>query len=997
MISGEKYYACLKLVDKAGNFAFFQSTGVIVDTSPPLAGYVSDGSPGQEIDIQVESSVLIASWGNYSEEETKIVSYQLAFGSIPGAQDIQQFTNVGLVNTFTSSRLRVSELNNGHRYYATVIAFNVLGIPSSIVSSDGVLVDFTPPVFSQPSRDGADPDGDRSYTSESFLIATWICKDPETNISSTEIAFGLQPGEADIMNFKSLPASQTSFIISYKLQVSYRYFSTVRCTNKAGLTSVSYSDGIVYDDTAPIPLYVRDGDYQSSNKTLFITFKFVDAESDVRACRVQVWKGSLSTPLDLYGFFTFNGNVTRATLQLSRELVSGTTYYVNVTAVNGVGLEATKQSDGFIVDTTPPKCLKVWDGSSDYQNDQEYAPSSSRFIISWECYDNESLIVRYRFSVKDMHTSEYVIPFYALTLKTLLNSSGSAFITGIGGTTTTFLEGHTYASGIEIVNAVGMKTVYWTNGIIIDSTPPIISNIKLTFYPKEDSLSADWLVSDNQSGLKSISWGFGTTPETNDIRNYTVVSPLSTNVSVSSVSFQQGIICFFNLLAINKAGLSSRTSSNVVIVDRSVPLPGFVAAYHAFPRNYDRNKSKVPNSSFVVSWTGFTDPESGIKKTSWAIGTNRQKLIQDDSDLYNEVDSSESVGGVIIQNQTVTENETYFVCVRVTNGVGLNTTDCSPGMLIILGQLSAGVVRDGPKTSADDIDFQLDDKAIGAHWSGFKDPVYDISRYDWCIRDQPPNPSGPDECKWPFIEVNHLKTKASRFHNLTLSHGTKYFITVRAENTRGDTIMSSSDGVVIDRTPPIGKSIHISPSLGKDTLFITSPSAPVVTWSIDDPESGISHFIVYVGSFPFQNDLLSIQRVESLSRSLDLDLVNFTLYEGLSFYVTVTGVNMLGLETTRVSQQVVVDWTPPDFGKVLDGNRTKQISQASIGRDYQSVKRTLFSHWSGFQDSESDVTEYNWCVGTSQGEQIFINPYNSFIIFRIGFSLSLDRGVAQDL
>ena len=342
LISGEKYYACLKLVDRAGNFAFFQSNGVLVDTSPPLAGYVADGKPGQEIDVQVESSVLRASWGNYTEKETKIVSYQLAFGSIPGAQDIQEFTNVGLVNTFTSSRLKVSELTNGHRYYATVIAFNVLGIPSSIVSSDGVLVDFTPPIFSQPTRDGDDPSRDSSYTSESFLTATWICKDPETNISSTEIAFGLQPGEADVMNLTSLPDSQTSFTINLKLQHGYRYFSTVRCTNKAGLTSVSFSDGIVYDETAPTPLYVRDGDYQGSNRTLRITFKFVDAESDVHAYRVQIWKGSPSSQMDSYGSFLFHGNVTRATLQLTKELVSATTYYVNVTAVNGVGLEATK-------------------------------------------------------------------------------------------------------------------------------------------------------------------------------------------------------------------------------------------------------------------------------------------------------------------------------------------------------------------------------------------------------------------------------------------------------------------------------------------------------------------------------------------------------------------------------------------------------------------------------------------------------------------------------
>ncbi|KAJ7365984.1 hypothetical protein OS493_002726 [Desmophyllum pertusum] len=975
LISGQKYYACLKLVDRAGNSAFFQSNGAVVDASPPLSGYVTDGRLGQEIDAQMENSVLRASWGNFTELETRIVSYQLAFGSFPGGQDVQGLTNVGMVNTATSSRLKVSELSSGNRYYASVIAYNVLGMPSSMVSSNGVLVDFTPPIFSQPTRDGDDPNNDFSYTSGSFLNATWKCEDPETGLSTIDIAFGLQPGDTDIMNFTSLSAFQTSFTTNRKLQLGYRYFASVRCTNNIGLTSVSFSDGIMYDDIPPTPVYVRDGDYQRTNRSLLVIFKFVDAESNIQAYRVKVWgKGSDNNLLDVHGSFSFKGNATRSTLQLSKELVSGKKYYVNVTAVNGVGLEATKQSDGFVVDTTPPICSRIWDGKGDYRDDIEYAPSSNRFIVSWVCYDNESPIVGYRFSIKNVQTNEYAIPFY--TLKTHVNSSGSVIITGGGRMTATFEEGHNYTSGIELINAVGLKTVSWTNGVIIDSTPPVVTNLKLTFHPQKDSLIAEWLVSDKESGMKSVSWGLGTTPETNDIKNFTEVSPLITNISVSSASFRQGSTCFLNIFAVNKGGLSSKSSSNAIIVDRSAPNPGIVTAYYAFPSNYDQSWNEVPNSSFVVTWTGFTDPESGIKKTSWAIGRDCQTLKQNGGDLYTEVVADDSVGGVIIENQTLVGNETYFVSVRVTNGAGLHRTDCSPGMLVVLGKLSAGVISDGPITSANDTDFQLDDRAIWAHWSDFKDPVFGISRYDWCIRDQPPNPSGLDSCAWPFMDVHHLRTKASRFHNLTLSHGKKYYVTVKAENTRGDTVMSSSDGVVIDRTPPIGKSMQISPSSGRETLFLTSPSAPVVTWSIDDPESGISHFLVGVGSFPFQSDLLAKQRVDSLSRSLDLDQVNFTLYEGLKFYVSVTGVNMLGLETILTSQQVVVDWTPPESGEIVDGNRTALMTDVFIDSDYQRGKGMLSAHWSGIQDSESDVIEYQWCVGTAQGKNLFWSVFS---------------------
>ena len=970
LISGQTYYGCLKLEDRAGNSNFFHSNGVLVDTSPPRPGYVSNGRPGQEIDVQMESSVLTASWGNFTEHETSIVSYHLAFGSFPGGQDVQGFTNVGMVNTATSSKLKVSELKAGQVYYASVIAYNILGMPSFMVTSVGVLVDFIPPFFSLPVRDGGDSGKELSYTLENSLKATWKCEDPESGLSAIAIAFGLQPGDADIVNFTNLPVSQTSFITNPKLRLGARYFGTVRCTNKAGHTTVSFSDGIVYDDTPPNPTYVRDGDYQIANRTLFVTFKFVDVESGIQAYRLKVWgTSSLNTSMDMHDFFGVRGNVTSLNLELSKELASGKTYYVNVTAVNSVGLEATIQSDGFAVDTTPPICSQVWDGRSNYPDDTDYAPSSNRFIISWVCYDNESPIVRYQFSVRDVQTREYAIPFY--TLKTHVNSTGSAVITGGGRMIASFIEGHTYQSGVEVANAVGLKTIKWTDGVTIDNTPPEVSNLKLAFDPEWDFLKVEWSVSDRESGLKSVSWGLGTTPGANDIKNFSDVSPSVTNASISSVSFQQGSTCILNIFVVNKGGLSSKSSSNAIIIDRSTPSPGIVAAHHVFPRSFDQSSNKLFNSSFVVTWTGFTDPESGIKKTSWAIGTDCQKLKQDGDDLYTEVVADESVGGVIIENQTLMENETYFVSVRVTNGAGLHRTDCSPGMLVILGKLSAGVVSDGPLPSANDIDFQLDDRAIWAHWRGFKDPAFGISRYDWCIRDLPPNASGLEACIWPFMEVHHLKTKAKRLHNLTLSHGKKYYVTVKAENARGDTVMSSSDGVIIDRTPPVAKSIQISPSSGKGTLFLTSPSAPVVTWSIDDPESGISHFIVHVGSLQFKSDLLASQRLESLSRSLNLGKVNFTLYQGLIFYVTVTGVNMVGLESVLTSQQVVVDWTPPEAGEIVDGNQTMLMPGVFIDSDYQKDSGMLFAHWSGFKDSESDVIEYQWCIGITQGNYAF--------------------------
>ena len=966
LTSGHKYYACLKVVDRAGNVAFVQSSGVVVDSSPPNTGFVTDGRPGKDLEVQIESSALRASWVNFTEQETKIASYRLAFGTSPGGDDAQDFTEVGLVNTAASSKLKVSQLTSGQRYYATVIAYNVLGMPSAMVSSDGIIVDYSPPMFLKPVHDGVDPDNDLKFTSSGYLSASWICADPDTSLYSVEVAFGPQPGKSDVMNFTTVPVHSNSLTIRYHLRLGFRYFATVRCTNKVGLKSVTFSDGVVFDTTPPNASYVRHGDYQSSTRNVTVSFKFVDVESSVQEYRVRLWaRNGATSSADIYGSFSFNGSVTTATLQSTKKLKSGETYFINVTGVNGVSLETTMQSAGFTVDVTPPICSYIWGGTGNYLQDVQYAPSSSKRRVSWICFDHESPIVRFRFSVKNVNTKEYIIPFYAL--KTRVNSSGSAIITGGGRETITYEEGQMYMVGVEVLNSVGLTTVNWTNGVLIDSTPPVVNNLKLIFYPKNDSLKGEWTVRDDESGIKSVSWGLGTLPDKNDIKNFTSVPLLETSLQITSVSLKLGRTYFFRLLATNNAGMLSTTSSNGVVIDRTAPNPGVVSAQYVFPPNYDRTKNEVPGSMLVVTWTGFTDSESGVKSTSWAVGPDPQVMKENAGTLYNEVDTSDSVGGALIENQTLIGNKTYFVCVRVTNGAGLCRTDCSPGLVVVLGKFIAGVVSDGPVTSTIDIDFQLDDKAIWAHWNGFKDPVYDISRYDWCIRDQPPNLSGADVCRWPYKEVNHLRLSAKRFHNLTLEHGKKYYVSVRAENSQGEHVSSSSDGVVVDRTPPVGKSIEIAPATGKGTLYVTSLSAPVVTWSVDDPESGMSHFLIGVGSFPYEDDLLVFQEIDSLSRSLDLDQVNFTLREGLTFFVTVIGVNMLGLKTTLTSQQVVVDWTPPISGDVVDGNSTSLFSGDFIDADYQSDRGILTAHWTGFQDFESSVVEYHWCIGTAQG------------------------------
>ena len=230
--SGSKYYACLKVVDNAGNIAYFSSNGILIDSTPPVPGHVMDGDSGQDIDTQIESSILWASWKNFTEKETEIVSYKLAFGTSPGNDNVQKFMDVGLVTSAASTSLKVPELTSGQRYYASVIALNNLGIPSTKVTSNGVLVDYTPPIFTVKASDGTRTRIDEKYTNLPSLSCSWECVDSDTDLRSVEIAFGLQPGASDVKNFTNIPVAQTQYVYPTVLRSGFRYFATVRCTNR---------------------------------------------------------------------------------------------------------------------------------------------------------------------------------------------------------------------------------------------------------------------------------------------------------------------------------------------------------------------------------------------------------------------------------------------------------------------------------------------------------------------------------------------------------------------------------------------------------------------------------------------------------------------------------------------------------------------------------------------------------------------------------------------
>jgi hypothetical protein len=105
------------------------------DGTPPVAGTVADGL-SVDLVFQLDTTSLSASWSGFVDAESGISKYEWALGTVPGATDIQPFTDVGTATAATASGL---SLRVGATYYATVRATN--GDRLTITaSSNGVFI-----------------------------------------------------------------------------------------------------------------------------------------------------------------------------------------------------------------------------------------------------------------------------------------------------------------------------------------------------------------------------------------------------------------------------------------------------------------------------------------------------------------------------------------------------------------------------------------------------------------------------------------------------------------------------------------------------------------------------------------------------------------------------------------------------------------------------------------------------------------------------------------
>ena len=637
---------------------------MIIDLTPPVAGWVHDGAGAKDVDgIADITKGISASWGGFADYESQISTYEWAIGSRPGGQELLPFQRVGLNTTATCASCKIVP---GIRYYVAVRAVN-RAMAKTVVVSDGFVLDMSPPAI-QGVYEGskyAEIDG---LTTKQKLVITWDrFTDTQSRLVSCNLEIINAPTEEVVWYLNEIAPSRTSVVVKADLPFGVLLWSKVTCINEADLSSSNTSDGFVLDNTPPtngVIHYQKTVDGQNKTKLVVHLSGFNDPESllatfDLSVHRVDGGVAVFRNNTELNTTFTFT-NI---------EFESGKRYYVQVVAHNEAGLKTVVKSTPFYYDLTPPTGGPILEGVG--AAELNYTSSTTSFSAHWEGFtDAESGIAEYSYAIGTTPGGTQVQTFTVVGQDTSVSGHAK------------FRHNNKYYFTVRAVNGGGLTSWRYSNGWTVDTTPPIPKKLYVgsmahkhqDFLSGKEPVVCSWdNFTDAQSPMLSYRACVGSKPLQCNLAAWQVVG-LSTAANFSMLSLAHGSFVYITVEGTNAAGLAINQTSTRVEIDKTHPLPGMVKDGLLF---YDID-CQPDSQPISAQWSSFTDHESGIVSYAWAVGTNQYSSNLLGWTAVGKATSA-SVNTTIITAQT----EVIFVSVRAYNGAGLSTAATSDGIRLL--------------------------------------------------------------------------------------------------------------------------------------------------------------------------------------------------------------------------------------------------------------------------------------------------------------------------
>ena len=205
------------------------------------------GSPLVDKNFITAKDAYCVTWKTL-DPESGILNNEVSICSSVNIDDcLLQNMDVGIRTTICLADL---EFQEGVKYETRIRSTNIVGLASEL-SSDGFVLDSTPPVMGEVIHVENPPSETLSQFTSSEISVEWNgFLDKESGVQAYHLCIGNQPGGCNVLNFTDVGKSSSYSYQDLQLVQGETYFVSIKANNRAGLVSdVKSSTGVAVDKT----------------------------------------------------------------------------------------------------------------------------------------------------------------------------------------------------------------------------------------------------------------------------------------------------------------------------------------------------------------------------------------------------------------------------------------------------------------------------------------------------------------------------------------------------------------------------------------------------------------------------------------------------------------------------------------------------------------------------------------------------------------------------
>ncbi|CAG2247188.1 unnamed protein product [Mytilus edulis] len=949
------YYVSVKVTNTAGQTAIQSSGPYIHDVQLPAEGVVLDIETQdiQDLDFQTATNIIAARWSGFAHPHLN-VTYRVSIGTTIGGNDVVSAKDVGISLLHKETGLSLTPYQ---KYYFTVTAKTSAGNVSK--SSDGVTIVIENDVLLGVSIFDGEPCNMTNgiQMSTNSLKAYWTIPDIMKSYT-TDAYVAIEKGVGNywsiFRDFLKVSSVLKMSINDLTLNPGVKYRVVLKLCAKTICFSNISTDGVTVIANPPVTgdvtvehfnstqtngdeklmvsfaqFYDPDIEDMTEKYTFVDKYEFAITDNSVQGQIYMVWTKLNYTAIGHQISFEYVLNGTMDFSRCKRFSIRG---YNKAKLYSTVSTEI-KDCNAFNPILIQPNIVIDAVGEPDAtagigrpvfleQNalwteaDRDYTPYKNVISAVWPTLRHENYDYAI-IEVREVDVTTYYRQVNQLQLKIpcdhpdriICGHTANGFM-NVEFTKNELLHGTRYTVCVH-ADATKIQHETWiedlseinecSDGIIVDLTPPeagrlwIGTNLGQIYQTTTTNLYVNWDgfrdveeygVGPHSTGIKEYILGIGTTPGGNDIYAFENIGIVQ-HKALSNLNLQNGYKYYATLKAVDFANRENLKVSDPITIEYTPP---------------ERSDKPITLSSRLITtiteinpcWKGvFIDLESGIDYYLWSVGSEPGY-----TDMMSYIKVVDRECAITDKNNPLTlqDGHYYYINVMAFNKAGLSSLATSWAFQVDTTPPTPGQVYDGNKRqltgSIKDIDYQTETKVLYAYWEGFHESHSTIKDYFVSVGTCP---SCEDVLQQQAIGITYDFT----LENIHLGTGLRYYTTVTGCNTADMCTTVTSDGVIIDNSPPTAGVVQDGTGF-YDISYQSMVIYLSAKWyGFDDPQSGLQKYVWRAGLKPGYGDIVSPIELHLTETATLLNSTSYNLDLPVNkrIFVTVRAYNKAGMYT----------------------------------------------------------------------------------------------------